>query len=129
MLMQALLSVGGIALIVTLAWLLFGRAPGESLAEREMMEAARAALPLYRPVRAVCGRDGRGGLAVDAQGRVAIMKPHGSHFSARLLAPGTPVRMEDGRLIVETKERMFGAVRLDLGEAAPEWLAMIEDMH
>ena len=127
MLAQTLISIGGIAVIVALAWFLFARAPREPLSEAEAMAAAEHDLPRFRAVRAVCGKAARGALVKGADGRIALLKPHGDHFSARLIGSGAQARQDDEFLIVRLPEAMFAEARLDLGEAAGEWLQMIEE--
>ena len=127
MLQQALISIVGIAFVVALAWLLFRRADGSGLSEAEALAAAENGLSGFRSRRAICGRQARGALVLGADERIALLKPHGDHVSARLLGPAARARHEGDILIVETGETMFGPARLDLGEAAArDWLKRIE---
>ena len=122
MLLQ-LVSVGGIALIVALVWLVF-REGSPPLDRREAIARADHDLPGFSGEEALCGMSG-GALVADAGGRMALLKPHGDHLSVRLAGPGAAVVRQGTVLIVRTPERMFGTLRIDAGDRAGEWEAKL----
>ncbi|CAM4084492.1 Histidine kinase [Novosphingobium lubricantis] len=70
-------------------------------------------------------RAGMGALLRDAQGRVLVLRRHGSHFAARLLTSHAGVRLDGRFLSIATADRRFGTVVLDLGEQAQVWAASL----
>lgn len=119
--MQYVISLAGILLVVGLVWLLF-RKPLAPVAPEEAIAAANDALPGFRGIEALSGRSGRGALVADTDGRIAIVQPHGDHFSVRLAEPGLRAEQDGDTLILRPAEPMFPVLRLDAGEAASAWL-------
>jgi hypothetical protein len=80
---QALISVGGIALTVAVAWLLgFRRAPVIASPD-EAADIARHALPGFRPVATTLAPDGRGARVTGSDGRTATIAPLGDRWVVR----------------------------------------------
>ena len=63
--------------------------------------------------------------ARDAQGRVMLLRRHGTHFASRLLDNHLNVRLDRQLLTVGTGEKRFGTITLDLGDQAPAWAASL----
>lgn len=66
-----------------------------------------------------------GALLRDADGRVLLIRRHGSHFAARLLHDHQGVRLDRQFLTLSTGDRHFGTVTLDLGPEAQAWAASL----
>lgn len=115
---------GSLAAVLALAWfarrLGLGPPPGIGN-EDEARAAAEAAVPGFAPVRIALDRDGHGALMEDAQGRILLLRPHGTHFAGRLLGEQTRMRAEGDMLVVDTAERRYGAARLRIENAA-DWV-------
>lgn len=114
------IGVLGVLLVVGLAYLLF-RNPPPAICAEEAIRAADSGIPGFRGVDAICGTGGRAALVVDAANRIAIVHPHGDHYSVRLAGPGGRIRRAGSILLIRTRERMFPEVRLDAGDAAEAW--------
>ena len=66
--------------------------------------------------RSAIARAGDAALAVDAAGRIMVIKRHGNHFSGRVLTPAAKVREEVDAIVVDCGEARFGPVRMSLDE-------------
>lgn len=93
--------------------------------EDEALVAAEAAMPSFEPTEVALDRDGRGALFRDRAGRILVLKPHGSHFAARVLATGARAEQLDDGLLISTGERRFGGVKLRLQDASA-WARAVE---
>lgn len=123
MLAQTLISIGGIALVVVLARWLGVRRPAASLDAKAAADLAEFTLAGFVADDVALGADGGGALVSGQGGRFALIKPHGSHWAVRGLAPPVAVTVESADLIVESGDPMFGPVRLRIGAEAGETLA------
>lgn len=120
--------LGSLAAILALAglayWLKLGPEPrlaDENAARRAADEAASG----FEPVAISIDRDGRGALLRDAEGRVLLLRPHGSHFAGRVLTKAASARLDGEALVIETAERRYGGVRLVLADPKA-WVQAIE---
>ena len=106
---------GSLAVVLALAgiaWALKRGGTDRSIGEpAEAMRTADDALSGFTPFAAVVGADGRAALVLGEGMRVAILKAHGARVAAREIA-WTDVRSTEGGIVVETRERRFGCVRL-----------------
>ncbi len=123
--------VGSLAAIVALAalawWLKLGaprRIESEADARREASEAADG----YEPVEIALDRAGRAALLRDRAGQILLLRQHGTHFAGRVLTPAARARIDSGALLVDTAEKRYGQVRLEL-EDPSAWLAHIESIE
>jgi len=66
-------------------------------------------------------RAGYGALLRDAEGRVLLLRRHGTHFVGRLLDRQTQARLDRNFLAIEPADRFFGTVTLNLGREAQVW--------
>lgn len=125
---QLIQFVGSLAAILALAglawWLKLGP-EGHISNERQAREAAQEAVDGFAPEHMAIDREGRGALLSDAAGQVLLLRPHGTHFAARVLTPAAKVRLVDQYLEVDTSEKRFGSVKLDIDDA-PAWVQRIE---
>ena len=69
-----------------------------------------------------------GALCRDGEGRVMLMRRHGSHWASRLLDSHSHARLDQNFLTLATADRRFGSVTLDLGDKAPAWAASLRRM-
>lgn len=128
MIAQALQFAGSLVAILALAWaagrLGLGGDP-RIRDETHLRELAEEALYGFDPVDIAVDRAGYGALARDADGRVMLLRRHGSHFVARLLDNHLHVRLDRNLIEVGTGEKRFGKITLDLGNEAAAWAASL----
>nr|WP_202390316.1 hypothetical protein [Tsuneonella aeria] len=96
--------------------------------EEDLRELAEEALCGFDPVEVAIDRAGLAAIARDAGGRIMLLRRHGAHFAARLLSPPVRNRLDGAALVVESGERLFGPVRLDLGDDARTWAARLQQL-
>jgi hypothetical protein len=123
---QLLQFGGSLIAILALAWLARRLELGGDTRIRDeahLRDLAEEALYAFDPVDIAIDRAGVGALARDRQGRVMLLRRHGSHFVSRLLDNHLHVRLDRNLLEVGTGEKRFGKVTLDLGDQAPAWAA------
>lgn len=70
----------------------------------------------------------RGALALNASGQIALIAPHGAHFSARLLGGETTTGLDGNCLTIRVGEAAFPVITLDLGEQAGAWASRIDGL-
>jgi len=113
--MNALVFGGSLAAILALAgtaWALkLGRVDRLIDDPDAALRHAADALSGFAPVAAVVGEDGRAALVLGEGQRVAVLKAHGAHVAAREIT-WTDVRSTASGIVIETRERRFGCVRL-----------------
>ncbi len=113
-----MLALAGIA-----RWLGLGGAP--TLAdEGEARDALRHIVPSFVPRETWLDTRGCSALLLDDAGRVALLRAHGARWAARVLPLPLDARVEDGRLLVPSGERMFGRLELE-HECAAELAARL----
>ncbi|WP_226018188.1 hypothetical protein [Novosphingobium sp. FKTRR1] len=86
---------------------------------------ADAAICGFEPVDVALDRARIGALLRDADGRVLLIRRHGSHFAARLIDDHEGVRLDRQFLTLSTGDRHFGTVTLELGPEAQAWAASL----
>ena len=67
-----------------------------------------------------------GALCRDGEGRVLVLRRHGSHWASRLIGPQAHTQLDKAQLdrgiiTFATGDARFGDVTLDLGDDAPAW--------
>jgi len=97
--------------------------------EDEARTLARAALCGFEPVDTALDKAGIAALLRDAQGRVMLLRRHGTQFAARLLDSHAFTRLDRNFLTVGTGERHFGTITLDLGGDAQVWAASLRRLE
>ena len=100
--------------------------PERTLKSREeALEAAEEAVSGFSAVALALDADGRGALLRDAQGRVLLLRPHGTHFAGRVLTAAARARLEGDALVIDTAEKRYGTARLRVDDA-DAWMQAIE---
>lgn len=111
---EVLVSLGGIAFIVALAWLL-GRDRASPVFLTETAKAiAEDALCGFDSETAFVDAQRRAAIVDGTDGRLAVLKPHGDHWSVRVLTTAATASVTGDDLIVTPAEPMFGSLRLSL---------------
>lgn len=125
---QALIFVTSLAAILLLAAIAHRLELGGDARIRSEDDArllAQEALYGFEPVDVVIDRAGMGALLRDEEGRVLLLRRHGSHFASRLLDSHAHARLDRSLLTLATSDTRFGSVTLDLGEKAAIWAASL----
>lgn len=118
--------------IVALAWVAHRLQLGGDARIRTEDEAkalADEALHGFEPVAVALDKAGMGALCRDADGRVLLIRRHGSHWASRLLDTHSHVRLDREFLTVATTDRRFGSVTFDLGDSAAIWAASLRRLR
>lgn len=124
----AIQLVGSLIAILVLAWLAHRLGLGGDARIRSEDEAralADEALHGFEPTDVAIDRAGMGALCRDVDGRVLLLRRHGSHWVSRLLDSHAHTRLDRGFLTLATADRRFGSVTLDLGDKAAIWAASL----
>lgn len=119
---------GSLIAILALAWIALKLGLGRDARiadEAHLRELADEALHGFDPVEVAIDKAGLAALARDGDGRVMLLRRHGSHFASRLLDGHAHVRLDRQFLIVGTSDKRFGEITLDLGDAAATWAASL----
>ncbi|MEH3122574.1 MAG: hypothetical protein PGN16_11430 [Sphingomonas phyllosphaerae] len=90
----------------------FGRAERLIHTVDEAIEAVAEALPGFAAFDAAIGDDGRAALTIDATGRLALVVARGARVRAREV-DWPMLRLIDGGVLIETRDRRLGAVVLN----------------
>ena len=124
-LLQFLGSLVAILALAAIAWAM-KLGPEQRLKSREeALEAAEEAVSGFSAVALALDADGRGALLRDAQGRVLLLRPHGTHFAGRVLTAAAKACLEGDALVIDTAEKRYGAARLRVDDA-DAWMQAIE---
>lgn len=118
-------SLGAILLLATLAHRLGLGGDARIRSEEEARALAEEAIFGFEPVDVVIDRAGMGALLRDGDGRVMVLRRHGSHFAGRLIDSHAHARLDRTMLTLATSDRRFGSVTLDLGQNAAIWAASL----
>ena len=119
---------GSLVAILVLAWIAHRlRLGGDARirSEEEARALADEALHGFEPVEIAIDRAGMGALCRDGEGRVMLLRRHGSHWASRLLDSHVHARLDRSFLTLATADRRFGSVTFDLGDKAPVWAASL----
>lgn len=124
----AIQLAGSLVAILVLAWIAHRLKLGGDARIRSEDEAralADEAIHGFEPVEIAIDKAGMGALCRDAQGRVLLLRRHGSHWASRLIDSHAHTRLDRGFLTLATADRRFGSVTFDLGEKAAIWAASL----
>lgn len=122
---QFLGSLLAILLLAGLAWRL-GLGPARSLGdESEARKAGAEAIDGFDAVDVALDINGRGALLRDRDGRILLLRPHGTHFAGRILTSAARARSEGTTIVVDTAERRYGSARLEISDSQV-WIKAIE---
>ncbi len=90
-----------------------------------VVELADAAITGFAASEVTLDRARIGALARNPAGRVLLIRRHGARFVARELTSLAGIRLDRHNLTLETGDRRFGALTLDLGSDAQAWAASL----
>ena len=122
-------SLAAILVLAGIAWVLrLGQTPRIE-GEARAVALAREADSGFDPVEAALSGDGAAALLADSQGRIMVLRPHGTHFAGRILDHGTRAAAEGGMLTIIPADRRYGPVTLDLGDSAQAWESRIQTLQ
>lgn len=131
--MEQLLQLGGSLLaILALGWLASKLQLGGDRrirSEADARELADEAVSGFDPIDIALDRAGYGALMRDEQGRILMLRRHGTHFAGRLIEKRPQARLDQNLLIIEAEDRPFGAATLDLGKNAQIWAASLRRLE
>ena len=96
--------------------------------EDHARQLAREAWCGFDPVTISVDRVGYGALLRDDDGRIMLLRRHGSHFVARQVDQRSLVRLDQQYLTIAFPDRHFSPVTLDLGMRAQVWAASFRTM-
>jgi hypothetical protein len=119
---------GSLAAVFFLAFIAFQFGLGGDVRIRDEKQArmlADEAVCGFETVDIALDRAGIGALLRDAQGRVMLLRRHGSHFVSRILDSHVGMRLDHNFLIIATGDRQFGTITLNLGAKAQIWAASL----
>jgi hypothetical protein len=119
--LQLIGSLAAVFALAAMVWFLgMGKTPRIADAD-EAERLARDAHSGFVPNETALSRDGLAALVAAANGELVLLRGHGAKIVARALHTAPPVTREDGILVIDTGERLFGNLRLDLGEEQAIW--------
>lgn len=124
----AIQLVGSLIAILALAWVAHRLKLGGDeriRSEDDVRALTDEALHGFAPTEIAIDEGGMGALCRDAEGRVLVLRRHGSHWASRLVDSDARARADGGLLTLATADRRFGTVTLALGEKAPLWAASL----
>lgn len=86
---------------------------------------AEAALTGFHAEDITLDRARIGALVRDGEGRILLIRRHGARFVASELTSHAGIRLDRHTLTLETGDRQFGTLTLDLGAEAQIWAASL----
>ena len=125
---MVLQALGSLVAILVLFWIACKLGLGGDpriLGEEQARALADAAICGFDAQALAIDRAGIGALVRDGDGRVLLIRRHGSNFAARQLTSHAGVRLDGRFLTLSTDDRHFGTITLDLGKQAPVWAASL----
>ncbi|WP_336987501.1 hypothetical protein [Altererythrobacter aquiaggeris] len=128
---QFIQFAASLAAILFIAWLASKLGLGGDariLNEDHAKELADEALCGFHATAVALDKSGMGALLRGADGRVMLLRRHGSHFAGRILDNHANVRLEQNFLTLATNESTFGEFTLDLGADAQDWAASLRGL-
>lgn len=126
---------GSLLAILALAWLAHRLGLGGDTRvqnEDDVRALANEAIDGFTPTEIALDRAGTGALCRDGEGRVLVLRRHGSHWASRLIGPQNhasfdQAQLDRGLITLATADRRFGDVTLDLGADASVWATRLAD--
>lgn len=114
-------SFAAIAAVVALAHALGFTRTGRLDSDADAMAQFRLAPGGFEPVELALDARGRGAIARDADGRIAVLAPHGVLFVVHVLPADARLIANGGELAVAHADIGSRALSLHLGQAASGW--------
>lgn len=122
---QQALQIGGsllaiLAIVVLVHW--FGVGRHEGIVDEQTARAAAAMMDDgFVPRNVAIDVHGKAALLASADGAIMLLRPHGTHYAARMLDHRTDSTIQNDELTIDTGERAFGTVHLTLGDRTQAW--------
>jgi hypothetical protein len=88
-------------------------------------QLAQAAVPCFQAQDITLDRARIGALVRDHDGRILLIRRHGARFVGSELTSHAGIRLDRHTLTLETGDRQFGTLTLDLGNEAQIWAASL----
>ncbi|MBA4751072.1 MAG: hypothetical protein H2055_02420 [Sphingopyxis sp.] len=82
----------------------------------------------FRGIEVARDRAGFAAIVQNAEGRMMLVRAHGSHFAARPVDGQVEGRLDKDFLTLTMPERTFGAVTLQLGKDAGMWASRMRNI-
>ncbi|MEL6876508.1 MAG: hypothetical protein AAGL68_00225 [Pseudomonadota bacterium] len=119
-----LLQFGGsLIAILVLAWLALALRLGprpKLVGHHDAAQAAGEVQDGFAAVESAVAADGSAAVLRDPVGKIMVLKEHGTHFAGRVLTASARASIEGNTLSIDSGERRFGAVTLNI-EAPQAW--------
>lgn len=112
-------SLVAILALVLITFLLGFRQSARLSSQEEAYQLFRLAPGGFEPEQIGVDENGAAAVARDADGRLAVLVPHGNQFVFRLLAPGSKVVLRDRVL----EFAGLPGLTIALGEQASDWVS------
>lgn len=116
---EILQFLGSLVAILALAWIAYALGLGgmPKLTDADAAhKAAGEAADGFQPRETCVDRNGKAAILRDTAGRILLLKPHGNKFAGRILGPTARAWQTDGMLVVDSGERRYGTVSLDIAD-------------
>lgn len=127
---EALQFAGSLVAIIALAWLVkrlgLGSAPALK-SGKDAYEAARQVQDDFDAIEIARDAEGRSALLRDTDGCIMLLKAHGVHFAGRILSKAASSKLHGSRITINTGEKRFGSVTLEIEDAA-SWAEAINGL-
>lgn len=131
--MDYLIQIGGsLAAILTVVWLVRRMKLGGDIRISDEAHARQLADEVesgFEPVDISIDKAGYGALMRDADGRVLVLRQHGTHFAGRIMTSRPDARLDQHQLTIRPDDNWFGAVTLDLGQDAAIWASSLRRLE
>lgn len=120
--LQFLASLAAVAALAVLAHKLGFSRRGRIIDEREAAEILRLAPLGFAPDRVAIDLEGRGAIARDSKGALAVLVPHGGQFIPHRLQSDAHISQSaEGRLSIRQGPPDRFRFELQLGDAVADW--------
>lgn len=81
----------------------------------------------FEPKSVAVSREGRSAILANDHGQVMVLRRHGAHFAGRILSPLASATSTAGKLRIDSGEKRFGAVELDINDPSA-WVQAIANI-
>lgn len=131
--MEYVIQLGGsLAAILAVVWLVRQMNLGGDIritSEDHARQLADEVESGFEPLEIAIDKAGYGALMRDADGRVLILRQHGSHFAGRIMVTRPDARLDQNQLTIRPDDNPFGAVTLNLGKNAAIWASSLRRLE
>ena len=126
-LLQLAASLAAILALVAFAHFLGFSRSSRLESEANAKELLRLAVGGFEPKNMLLDAEGEGALGRDAQGRLAVLKPHGNQFVARPLTRSAILVLDNGKLQITDAPLGSRPLVLRIDNTVPAWVAALVD--